>query len=116
MTKKKYHCPAEMTLDVIGGKWKIIVLWLVRKAPKRSGKLKAKMPGISPAAFSAAVRELEDAGLLKRIVHNPFPLEVSYGLTPKGESLNPIVKSLVKWGLENRASYAVGEFRMVERG
>ncbi|MBC7371510.1 MAG: helix-turn-helix transcriptional regulator [Bdellovibrionaceae bacterium] len=101
-----------MTLDIIGGKWKIIVLWLLRNGPRRSGKLKAKMPGISPAAFSGAVRELEVHGLIKRIVHSEFPPEVSYALKPKGQTLSSLVKQLVKWGLENKSTYVQGNFLM----
>lgn len=114
MIKKKYNCPAEMTIDVIGGKWKVVVLWLVRKGPQRSGNLKSRMRGISPAAFSLAVRDLEERGLLRRIVHSQFPLEVSYALTPRGETLSPIIKSLVKWGYENKSVYAQGHFQMEE--
>jgi len=114
MLKKKFNCPGEMTLHLIGGKWKVIVLWLVRKGPQRSGKLKSRMPGISPAAFSKAVRELEEAGLLRRATKGTAPVEVSYSLTRRGESLSPIVKSLVKWGLAHQQEYAAGEFGMAK--
>src|SRR5690606_31390357 len=97
MMKKQFNCPAEMTLSLFDGKWKVIVLWLLRKGPQRSGKLKSRLPGITPAAFSNAVRELERDRLVKRMVKAGNPPEVSYGLTEKGQSLSPIVKSLVKW-------------------
>lgn len=113
MPKKKYRCPAEMTLDLIGGKWKIIVLWLLRKGGQRSGRLKSQMPGISATAFSQAVRELEAVGLVQRRELAGANLAVSYALTVRGESLKPIVRSLVKWGLEHREHYALGEFLMV---
>lgn len=112
MTKEKFNCPGEMTLSLISGKWKVIVLWLLRKGAQRSGKLKSRMPGITPTAFSKAVRELESDGLIKRIVRDVYPPEVSYQLTPRGESLGPIVRSLVKWGLENQSQYVNGEFGM----
>jgi DNA-binding HxlR family transcriptional regulator len=112
MAKKHFNCPAEMTMSLFDGKWKVIILWVVRKGPQRSGKLKSRLPGITPAAFSNAVRELERDGLLRRMVKSSAPPEVSYGLTERGESLSPIVKSLVKWGLQHREHYALGEFGM----
>ena len=112
MRKKRYNCPGELTLDLIGGKWNVIVLWLLRKGPQRSGKLRSQMPGISPAAFSASVRFLESAGLIERKVRPVYPPEVSYRLSERGGSLGPIVKSLVKWGLMHRNEYLLGSFGM----
>jgi DNA-binding HxlR family transcriptional regulator len=112
--RKQYNCPAEMTVGLIGGKWRIVALWLLRKGPQRSGKLKSRMPGISPAAFSLAVRDLEAAGLVRRIVKSVEPPQVSYALTSRGESLKPILRSLVKWGLAHQKSYALGDFGMAQ--
>jgi DNA-binding HxlR family transcriptional regulator len=112
MKKQKFNCPGEMTVSLIDGKWKTIILWLLRKGPQRSGKLKSRMPGITSASFSNAVRELESTGLISRQIKSTLPLEVSYNLTEKGETLKPIVKSLVKWGLENQKEYLLGEFGM----
>jgi DNA-binding HxlR family transcriptional regulator len=112
MTKVQFNCPAELTIHLIGGKWKIIVLWLLRKGPQRSGKLKSRLSGITATAFSNAVRDLEASGLIKRKIKDVYPLEVSYELTPKGESLSPIVKSIFKWGLAHRSDYQAGKFEM----
>jgi DNA-binding HxlR family transcriptional regulator len=114
MAKKHFNCPAEMCLSLFDGKWKVIILWVVRKGPQRSGKLRSRLPGITAAAFSNAVRELERDGLLKRLVRPASVPEVSYGLTARGESLSPIVKSLVKWGLQHQGDYAAGEFGMAK--
>lgn len=103
-----------MTLSLFDGKWKIIVLWLLRKGPQRSGKLKSRMPGISSTAFSKAVRELEDHGLVHRLVRDVYPPEVSYALTERAESLSPIVKALVKWGLAHQSLYVQGDFGMAQ--
>ncbi len=112
--KKRFNCPAQMTIDIIGGKWKVIVLWLLRKGPQRSGKLKSRMPGISPAAFSLAMRDLESSGLIRRTVKPSSQLHVSYSLTPRGETLVPILRSLVKWGLSNQKEYVLGDFGMAK--
>lgn len=114
MAKRKYNCPGEMTLDLIGGKWKPIVLWLLRKGPQRSGRLKSHLPGISPSAFSLAVRELEADGLIKREASGGYPAAVSYRLTERGESLRPLIRSLVKWGLSHQTVYVAGEFGMAQ--
>ncbi len=114
MEKKRFNCPGEMTLHLLGGKWKVIVLWLVRKGPQRSGKIKSRMPGITSTAFSKAVRELESAGLLARISRGTYPPEVSYSLTPLGQTLSPLVRSLVKWGLANQGKFTAGEFGMAK--
>ena len=114
MSKKHFNCPGEMTLSLIGGKWRVIVLWLIRKGPQRSGRIKSLMPGITATAFSKAVRELEKDGLIKRIAKPVYPPVVSYTLTAKGQTLSPLVKSLVKWGLENQTDYALGEFGMAQ--
>lgn len=114
MKKRKYNCPAELTLEQFAGKWKVIILWLVRKGPQRSGRIKSQLPGISGTAFSKAVRELEEAGLLERNVRqSTMPFEVTYQLTSLGSSLSPIVRSLVRWGLENKNHFSNGEFLML---
>jgi DNA-binding HxlR family transcriptional regulator len=110
--KNKFNCPAELTLSLFGGKWKVIILWLLRNGGQRSGRLKSRLPGITSAAFSNAVRDLENSGLLRRRSKAGLNLIVSYELTTKGESLRPIVKSLVKWGLQNQDGYLDGEFGM----
>ena len=110
--KKKYNCPAELTVDLIGGKWRVIVLFLLRKGKLRSGRLKAQLPGISTAAFSNAVRDLEKLQLIKRNATQDFPPKVSYELSARGESLKPVVKTLVKWGLANQNHYVAGGFGM----
>lgn len=110
--KKRFNCPGEMALHLIGGKWKIIVLWLLRKGPQRSGKIRSRMPGITATAFSNAVRDLEKHGLIQRKTKGHYPVEVSYTLTTKGSTLSPIVKSLVKWGLANQNDHVIGDFGM----
>lgn len=113
--KKTFNCPGEVPLSVMGGKWKVIILWLLRKGPQRSGRLKSSLPGISSSAFSKAVREMEQDGILKRTAKSTEPLQVSYILTPRGESLGPLVKTLVKWGLAHRGDYVQGLFGMETR-
>lgn len=114
MTKMHFNCPGEMSLHLISGKWKVIILWLLRKGSQRSGKLKSRLPDITSASFSKAVRELEKDGLIHRSTRGEYPQEVSYSLTEKGESLKMIVKSLVKWGLHHQHDHVIGEFGMAK--
>ena len=66
MEKRKYKCPAEMTISLIGGKWKVILLFNLRKNPKRFGELKRMTPGITQASLSQQLKELVSTGIVKR--------------------------------------------------
>lgn len=113
MKKKKYNCPAEMTLDLIGGKWKIILIYNLRKGPKRFGELRRLSPGITQAILSRQLKELEQNHLIKRSVIGRDALSgVEYELTDLGESLKPILHSLIRWGIQNQKEFALGEFGM----
>lgn len=113
--KMKYNCPAEMTMSLLGGKWKVILVYNLRKGPKRFGELKRLSPGITASTLTQQLREMEDMQFVSRNAVGKDKLEgVEYALTEKGESLKPILKALIRWGLDNQKDYAAGEFRMVE--
>ncbi|MGZ3696127.1 MAG: winged helix-turn-helix transcriptional regulator, partial [Bdellovibrionota bacterium] len=100
MKKRKFNCPAEMTLHLIGGKWKAILLYNMRKAPIRFGELRRRSPGISTAILTSQLRELETSGLVKRRVVSGLPsLAVEYSLSERGESLRPILSTMIRWGI-----------------
>src|SRR5579872_7480847 len=108
---KRLLDPSELPLSIISGKWKGTILWALRDGPLRSGKLKAHLPGITGAAFSNAVRDLEEAGALKRKAKETVPPEVSYQITPRGESLLPILRVLVKLGFDHQRECGVDAFQ-----
>jgi DNA-binding HxlR family transcriptional regulator len=114
MRKKKYHCPAEMTLDIIAGKWKIILIWHLRKNPKRFGELRRLTPGITQMMLTQQLRSLESQGIVQRreIQSTTKVPGVEYSLTELGQSLKPILYSLVKWGRENQSKFVIGEYRL----
>lgn len=113
MKKRKFNCPAEMTLQLIDGKWKAILLYNLRQGPRRFGELQRRSPGISRATLTSQLKELEDTGLVKRRVVNPLPqLAVEYSLTERGDSLRPILSALIRWGIAHQREYAIGEFGM----
>jgi DNA-binding HxlR family transcriptional regulator len=111
--KKKYNCPAEMTISLIGGKWKAILIYNLRRGPRRFGDLKRHSPGITQATLSQQLKELQEAGLVSRKIEGKDRLDgVSYFLTEKGQSLKPIIYSMIRWGIAHRNDYVVGQFGM----
>ncbi len=91
-------CPLDHTMNLIGTKWKPIVLFHLLEGPLRSGILQKKVPGISNKMFTQTVRELEKDGLVIREVFAVVPPKVEYALSEKGKSLKDILKSLDTWG------------------
>jgi len=99
MQDKMFNCEKELTLYVIGSKWKILILWhLGKEGKKRFGELKALMPGITQRMLVNQLRELEDDLIVERKVYPVVPPKVEYSLTEKGKSLMPILDSMYKWG------------------
>ncbi|MBS2968677.1 winged helix-turn-helix transcriptional regulator [Metabacillus sp. KIGAM252] len=95
---KKYNIPVEAALEVIGGKWKVVILCHLIKAKRRTGELKRLMPGITQKMLTQQLRELEDDGAIERKVYNQVPPKVEYFLTDYGWSLKEILDSLCAWG------------------
>lgn len=106
MNSKKY-CPLDHTMNLIGTKWKPIVLFHLLDGALRSGVLQKKVPGISNKMFTQTVRELEKDGLVKREVFPVVPPKVEYGLTERGKSLKPILLSLDSWGANDKVNQHV---------
>ncbi|AFU67287.1 transcriptional regulator, HTH superfamily [Psychroflexus torquis ATCC 700755] len=100
----KIFCPLHLTMQIIGTKWKPLVLFHLLDGPLRSGILQKKIPEISIKMFTQTVRELERDGLIQRTVYPEVPPRVDYTLTPEGQSLDSILKSLDTWGRERFSS------------
>ncbi|WP_347552576.1 helix-turn-helix domain-containing protein [Pseudalkalibacillus hwajinpoensis] len=96
---KTFNCEKELTLAVIGGKWKMLILWhLGKQGTKRFGELKSLMPGITQRMLVNQLRELEDDQIVNRKVYPVVPPKVEYSLTEQGETLMPILDSMYEWG------------------
>ena len=94
-----YRCHFELTLQLIGGKWKLLVIYFLSlQKVIRFGQLRSTLPEISERMLVRQLRELEDDGLVSRKVYGTVPPRVDYALTPLGESLVPIMESLKAWG------------------
>lgn len=99
--KKDHSCPLNYTMNLIGTKWKPLILFHLLEGGLRSGILQKKIPGISNKMFTQTVRDLEKDGLISRKVFPVVPPKVEYSLTNRGKSLEHILRSLDKWGLED---------------
>lgn len=96
--KKIYNIGVEATMDVIGGKWKPIILCNLRHNPSRPGELRRQIPGISQKMLTQQLRELEIDNIIVRKVYNQVPPKVEYSLSPYGETLNDLLDILCSWG------------------
>lgn len=95
----KFNCEKELTLAVIGGKWKMLILWHLGKGgTKRFNELKSLLPGISQKTLVNQLRELEADQIVQRKVYPVVPPKVEYSLTEVGESLLPVLEALSEWG------------------
>ncbi|WP_281169716.1 winged helix-turn-helix transcriptional regulator [Paenibacillus taiwanensis] len=95
---KKYNISVEATLEVIGGKWKCVILCHLTHGRKRTSDLKRIMPKITQKMLTQQLRELERDGIVNRISYNQVPPKVEYELSEYGWSLKPILDSLCAWG------------------
>ena len=97
-----FHCALDVTMSFIGGKWKAIVLWYLRKEKKRFGELKEHIPNITDKMLSLQLRALEKDGIVKRTIYPEVPPRVEYALTKEGETMIPMLEAIAKWG-KNKA-------------
>ncbi|WP_417326773.1 winged helix-turn-helix transcriptional regulator [Halarcobacter sp.] len=91
-------CPVETALDVLAGKWKILILWYLRRDTLRFSELQKMLPRTTEKMLIQKLRELEKDNIVHREVYPVVPPKVEYSLTPYGESLKPILKQLYLWG------------------
>jgi DNA-binding HxlR family transcriptional regulator len=93
-----YGCPVEATLDVIGGKWKGVILFHLLPGPQRFSDLRRRLPAITQRMLTLQLRELEEDGVIHREIYRQIPPKVEYSLTEFGKTLEPILLMLLKWG------------------
>jgi DNA-binding HxlR family transcriptional regulator len=98
MKRPPYGCGLEAALDVIGGKWKPIVLWQLAPGPRRFGELRRLVTGISEKMLIQQLREMQADGIVERTDFQEVPPRVQYALTPFGISLTVALKPLCEWG------------------
>lgn len=91
-------CPVETTLDVIGGKWKGIILYQLLNGTKRFNEFRRLNPGITQFMLTLQLRELERDGIIHREIYKEVPPRVEYSLTDFGRTLEPVIMSMKAWG------------------
>ena len=91
-------CAVTMTIGLIGGKWKILILWQLRNRIRRFGELRRLIPAANKKMLTQQLRELEADDLIHRKVYAEVPPRVEYRLTETGKSLQPVVDQIGNWG------------------
>jgi DNA-binding HxlR family transcriptional regulator len=98
MKRPAFQCPAEPTLAVIGGPWKVRILYHLFDRPHRFSELKRALDGCTQKMLTQQLREMESDGIVRRKVFAQVPPKVEYSLTPRGKTLKPIVEAMCHWG------------------
>ncbi|MFZ0145012.1 MAG: helix-turn-helix domain-containing protein [Candidatus Sulfotelmatobacter sp.] len=97
----------KLTTDVIGGKWKPLILFYLETGTKRFGELRKLIPGMTKKMLTQHLRDLERDEVIRRKVYAVVPPKVEYSLTKHGESLKPILKLMSAWGAKHRKRYGI---------
>jgi DNA-binding HxlR family transcriptional regulator len=98
MKARQSNCPAEFTLAMIGGRWKIPLIFHLLSGAKRFSELSRALGGVTQKMLTQQLRELERNGLVERKIYAQVPPKVEYSLTPLGRSLEPVVEAMCRWG------------------
>ncbi len=101
MKTRTYNCPVEAAIDVIGGKWKALILWWLQQRTWRFAELRRQMPGITEKMLTQQLRELEADGIVARRVYPTVPPKVEYSLTEYGRSLKRALREICAWGRQH---------------
>lgn len=95
------NCPVTATMQVIGGKWKLLILHLIDNDIRRFGKMSMMLKDISKQMLTTQLRELEQDGIIERVIFPEIPPRVEYSISEKGKKLLPIVQMMKVWGDEH---------------
>lgn len=104
--KKVPDCPVEMTLQLIGDKWKVLIIRDLLTGTKRFNELMRSVTGITQKVLTSHLRAMEAAGLVNRKVYPEVPPRVEYSLTETGFSLKPVLDSMVQWGADYKRNFS----------
>lgn len=104
--RRIFDCPIEAAIDIIGGKWKPVILWHLRNGPLRFTEIRSVLPSITQGMLTRQLRELEMDSVVNRVVYAEVPPRVEYSLTPFGETVIPILGTLCDWGKEYLEKHA----------
>jgi DNA-binding HxlR family transcriptional regulator len=102
MSNYQKSCHVDTTLSVIGGKWKLVILWHLTQGRLRFGELKKRIIGITEKMLSQQLKEMESDKLISRKVYPQIPPKVEYSITKHGISLQSVLKELDAWGSKHK--------------
>ncbi len=98
---KKANCPAEITLKVIGGRWKVLIIKELFNGVKRFNELHRSLKGVTQKMLTQQLREMEADGIVHREVYLQVPPKVEYSLTSLGKGLQPMINQMHEWGIKH---------------
>ena len=104
---KRYSCAVELAVDLIGGKWKPVILAHLKEGAHRYGELRRRMPRVSEKMLTQQLRELEADGIVRRVAFEGRVPHVEYHLTEAGEELRPALTELYEWGARRAAAAGI---------
>ena len=99
------ECPVATTVQLIGSKWKLLIMRNLLQRPWRFNELKNSLEGISQKVLTDSLRSMEAGGIITRTVYPEVPPRVEYALSELGESMRPIIDSMAIWGTEYKSNY-----------
>lgn len=102
--RKVFVCPVDVTLSMISGKWKPMILWLLTTGPQRFSDLQSAMPLVAHKVLAQQLRQLEADGVIRRIMRENLPTPGGYQLTAFGRTLRPALNALANWGKTHHQS------------
>ena len=97
-------CPVATTVQLIGNKWKLLIMRNLRVRPWRFNELQKSLEGISQKVLTDSLRSMESDGIITLTVYPEVPLRVEYALSELGKSMRPIIASMEQWGIEYKKS------------
>lgn len=97
---KTHHSAVELTIDVIGGRWKPLILWMLSQGTYRFSELQRALPTITQTMLTKQLRELEEDKIIIRKVYAQVPPRVEYSLSEVGQTVLPLIQALAQWGKE----------------
>ena len=109
MGDKRYPCTVSLAMDMVGGKWKTVILYHLKDSAKRYSELRKEMATVTEMTLSLQLKQLEKDGLVSRKVYGEKPpIRVDYSLTELGKTFIPVLDAILKWG--NQIALEKGEF------
>jgi DNA-binding HxlR family transcriptional regulator len=110
------RCPADQALELIGGKWKPMLLWRLSSRPQRHSQLRRALPGVSQRMLTLHLREMERDGLITRTVFAEVSPHVEYALTPAARRMLPLLEAFGSWWLDAHAQLSAAPTQMAADG